>query len=209
MCEKPLVVALTGGIASGKSKVCKLFENRGIKIIDADSIARELLAPNSPHLSEIKNQFGDKVFKSKGVLDRKALGKIVFSDPLKLQWLNNYTHPLVFKEILRQLKQTSSPYLILDIPLLIDIKGHLSEKYKPLINRILVINTSKENQLKRLISRDKITSEYAEEIISSQSTLEQKLVYADDTIDNNGLPEKLDAQVEQLDKKYRLICKSQ
>jgi len=208
MKDSPLTIGLTGGIASGKSQVCKIFTDFGITIIDSDQIAKDLFKNNSEHLQKVKEKFGRSVFFPEGSLDRKALGNIVFSDPEKLNWLNNFTHPLIFDEIKQQLSSASSEYVIVDIPLLIDSTGEISSHFKTLLDRILVINTSEKNQLKRLLVRDDISEEQALKIINSQSSLKQKLLLANDIIDNNGSIENLRDQVESIHKKYLLLLQS-
>jgi len=205
MSSSPLIIGLTGGIASGKSQVCKTFVELGITVIDSDQIAKDLFDINSPHLQALRDKFGNDIFLADKYLDRKKLGKIVFSNPEQLLWLNTFTHPLIYDEIKQQLSSTSSSYVIIDIPLLIDSKGDISARFAELIDRVLVINTSEENQLKRLLLRDDISSEQAHKIINSQSSLEQKLKLADDIIDNNGSIESLKTQVEEIHKKYLLL----
>jgi len=208
MSSSPLIIGLTGGIASGKSQVCKIFAELGIKIIDSDQIAKELFDVNSPHLTTLRNRFGNDIFFADKSLDRKALGNIVFSDPEQLNWLNNFTHPLIFNEIKQQLSLATSDYVIIDIPLLIDSNGDVSTRFAEIIDRILVINTSAENQLKRLLLREDISPEQAHKIINSQSSLEQKLKLADDIIDNNASIENLKTQVEKVHKKYLLLLQT-
>ncbi len=208
MKSRPLVIGLTGGIASGKSQVCRFFSELGVKIIDSDKIAKDLFKDGSKHLRKLKEKFGNSIFSPEGTLDRKSLGNIVFSNPDQLKWLNNFTHPLIYNEINQQLSSItliSSDYLILDIPLLIDSTGEVSSRFETIIDRILVINTSKENQLMRLQLRDGRTNEQALEIIHSQSSLEQKLNLADDIIDNNASIEELNIHVKSIHNQYVLL----
>ena len=203
-----LKVGLTGGIASGKSQVSRLFSSHNIDIIDADKIARSLFESGSPLLSELRKKFGHKIFNRDASLNRKALGKIVFNNQAHLTWLNQFTHPKIATEIKLQLSKAKSRYVILDIPLLIDKSGLIPDYLKQIVDRILVINTSLENQINRLCLRDNISKLEAESIINTQSSLKIKLALADDTICNNGELSSLESQVELLHNQYIEMCKS-
>jgi len=205
---KPLRIGLTGGIASGKSHISRLFLNKKIDIIDADEIARSLFTISSPLLDNLQHKFGSSIFKNNGELDRKTLGKIVFNSAADLEWLNQLTHPEVTKEISHQLSKVKSAYVILDIPLLIDQSGQIPAHLKSVIDRVLVINVTAKNQIKRLRSRDKISSLEAQTIIDNQSTLAQKLIHADDIIDNNDTLNLLESQVDLLHNHYLKLSKS-
>lgn len=205
-----LTIGLTGGIASGKSLVSQYFKDLNIDIVDSDKIAKDLFKENSPHLKPLKIKFGDSIFiennnKKMIELDRKALGKIVFSDPEKLTWLNNFTHPLINAEMKKQLSKANSDYVILDIPLLITKEGVIPKHLGDLIDKVLVIRTTLENQIERVIKRDYISEEQALNIINSQSSLKQKLLLADDVIDNNTDQQALKEQIKKLHQKYLSI----
>lgn len=197
-----LVIGLTGGIASGKSQVSCYFKSLNIDVIDADQIARELFADNSPHLETLREKFGDSIFSHDGSLNRKALGTIVFSDQEKLQWLNHLTHPLIAEQILEQLSGSSSPYVILDVPLLVKKDGTIPNYLRQIINRVLIVDVTPKNQLNRVTSRDRISEDHAKKIISSQASAEQRKACADDTIDNNGSLQSLEEQVKRLNDSY-------
>jgi dephospho-CoA kinase len=197
-----LIVGLTGGIASGKSQVSRYFKELGVEVIDADEIARELFSADSPHLTTLREEFGDLIFNQDKTLNRKALGSIVFSNPEKLAWLNQMTHPLVAEQILQQLSQSHSPYVILDVPLLIKRDGSTPSYLGEIINRVLVIDVTEETQVKRVIRRDNISKEHAMKIFSTQATTEQRKANADDIIDNNGGLQSLKAQVLKLHDYY-------
>jgi dephospho-CoA kinase len=203
-----LKIGLTGGIASGKSQVSRLFSKLKIDVIDADEIARSLFKTGSPLLASLKARFGENIFNDDTSLNRKALGKIVFNNPDDLKWLNQLTHPEVSKEINRQLLKVSSPYVILDIPLLVDKSGLIPEHLKQLVDRVLVIDTNLENQLIRLCARDNISIEEAQAVINTQSSLDQKLEFADDVICNNTELSALESQVELLHNQYIVLAKS-
>ena len=208
MSNQPLKIGLTGGIASGKSSVSQIFAANGIDIIDADKIARELFDDGSSNLEYLRDHFGEQIFTKTGSLDRKALGAIVFADDAQLAWLNNFTHPLVHKEMLAQIRKAESNYIILDIPLLVNSKGSIPDHLKTLIDRVLVIDVALETQLKRLLDRDSIALSKAKDIIRNQSTREQKLRFADDIVDNNSHIDKLRPQVEKLMLRYNALASS-
>lgn len=198
-----LKIGLTGGIASGKSQICQYFAELDVHIIDSDKVARELFKPKSPHLEKLRAYFGDSIFLSNSELNRKALGNIVFSNKQQLDWLNELTHPLINIEMKRQLATCQSPYVLLDIPLLIDKQGAVPDHLQSLIDRILVVNTEPETQIARIINRDGLTRKEALNIINAQSTMQQKLLLADDIIDNNGSLEHLQQQVNKLHNLYK------
>ncbi len=189
MQPKPFIVALTGGIASGKSQASRFFADQAIQIIDADQIARNLFAENSIYLEDLKQLFGNSVFYSKGKqqgqLNRKALALIVFKDQQKLEQLNRLSHPLIFKQIRQYAQKITSPYAVIDIPLLVDLQGNISPQYRQLVDRILVIETSPETQLKRLAQRDGLNQDEAKLRLKAQASNEQRRLVADDLIINN------------------------
>jgi dephospho-CoA kinase len=208
MTTKPLIIGLTGGIASGKSQVSQLFSEKKVNIVDADKIARALFDPNSPHLEPVRKRFGSDIFDSDGQLDRKALGALVFADNKQLKWLNDFTHPLVNQEMKRQISKAISDYVILDIPLLVDLSGKIPEHLANLVDRVLVVSVLPETQLERVIDRDNVDVELAKKILGSQSSLQQKLAVADDVIDNNGQLSDLNDQVDRLAQKYSELANS-
>ncbi len=201
-----LRVGLTGGIASGKSTVSQFFSELSVPIIDADKIARDLLSKGSPLLENVKDKFGSNVFNSNGELNRKALGKIIFNSKMDLTWLNQLIHPKVNQQILEKLKTINEPYTIIDIPLLIDQSGKIPDHLSSIVDRVLIVDINPEEQIKRVCLRDNISLKEAEAIISNQSTREQKLSLADDTIDNNGSLSQLESQVGLLHNQYLLLA---
>ncbi len=203
-----LTIGLTGGIASGKSSVSNCFIGLGIDIIDTDKIAKQLFAANSPHLKPLRDQFGNVIFLENGELDRKTLAQIVFENEKHLNWLNQFTHPLIATTLKVELNSSTTRYRIIDIPLLIGLDGKITNHLESLIDRILVVNTHPEIQIERLIERDGITLEEALKRIGSQSSLEQKLAFADDVIDNNQAQTDLLPQVKQIHQKYLDLCLS-
>jgi len=197
-----LTIGLTGGIASGKSQVSRYFMDLGIDVIDSDKIGRDLFKPHSPHLEKLRNKFSDSIFLTNGDLDRKALGEIVFADKNHLKWLNEFTHPLIHEQMRELLLESKSTYVVLDIPLLIDKNGQIPDYLSQLIDRVLVVNTNRATQIERIIKRDKLSKNQALNIINSQSSAEQRLLLANDVIDNSGTLDDLRNQVNTLHNQY-------
>jgi len=196
-----LKIGLTGGIASGKSTICDLFSHHDIFIIDADIIARELVKPGQPALTEIQTSFGSDIIQHDGTLDRKALRALIFSDPKAKQQLELILHPKIKQQLLIQSNDAQGDYCILAIPLLIESNWQNS------VDRILVVDIDPELQIKRLCLRDNMTLTQAKQIIDTQSSREKRLRFADDVISNNLTPASLENIVHQLDKKYRQLNK--
>lgn len=197
-----LKVGLTGGIASGKSTVCQLFSGHGITIVDADIIARQLVEPNQPCLTNIVQTFGEQIRLANGELDRPQLRQLIFSNPKAKKQLENILHPKIREQLIQQSNAANSPYCILSIPLLIEAD------MTDLADRTLVVETSPEQQLKRVCQRDNISTEQAKAIISSQSSPAQRKAIADDIIHNTKSAETLSTLVENLHKKYIDIAKA-
>lgn len=190
------IVAITGGIGSGKTTISKKFASLGIKIIDADVISKTILLYNQKVIKIIKNHFGSNVIDKYGMLNRKKIKKIIFNNNFKKKWINNLLHPLIYKKIQHQLSYIFYPYVILVIPLLFE------SKIKYSINRILVIDAKKNTQINRIIKRDNITKSDAKKIISSQISRKKRLQKADDIIINEDNIESLKKKVLILHKKY-------
>jgi len=191
----PLKIGLTGGIGSGKSTVCQLFSALSIPIIDADIIAREVVAPRQAALARIQQNFGD-ILLADGTLDRKKLGQIIFADPAKKQWLENLLHPLIYQRLKTEAATQLSPYVILAIPLLFETD------MTDLVDRILVIDCPETLQLQRVKQRDQLDDDQIQRIIASQSSREERLRQADDIIDNSKSTAELAEQVKNLHNLY-------
>ncbi|WZL74670.1 dephospho-CoA kinase [Clostridiaceae bacterium 35-E11] len=187
------IIGLTGGIASGKSTVSGMLRELEIPVIDADKIAREIVAVGKPALKEIEVAFGKDVIHQDGSLNREQLGKIVFSDKEKLKNLNEITHRRIIKEILNRIEmyreKSIDPVIIIDAALLIETG------IKDLVDEIWVVLTDENTQLKRLMERDKMSAEEGLKRIRSQMTVEEKKKYADEIIDNNHDLKHLKRQV--------------
>lgn len=195
-----LKIGLTGGIAAGKSTVCSLFANYNVPIIDADIIARELVEPGQAAIVEIVDTFGSTILKKDGCLDRTALRNIIYSDPAAKLQLEHILHPKIRQQLHQQSNAIQADYCIVAIPLLIE--SHWQDS----VDRVLVIDIDREQQIDRLCLRDKLSRNDAEKIISSQCDREQRLAYADDIIPNNLTAHFLNEEVKKLDEKYRLLA---
>ncbi|BEU04711.1 dephospho-CoA kinase [Agarivorans sp. OAG1] len=197
-----MIIGLTGGIASGKSQVSKLFEELGIKIVDADIVARQVVEPSQPALSKISQHFGQSILLADGSLNRSKLREIVFAQQHKKEWLNELLHPLIRQEMLRQLKQAKGAYKILVAPLL------LENKLNQLVDRVLVVDTPVDIQLSRTMARDAVELHQAQQIVDAQMSRELKLQAADDVIENNSDLTNLKRKVAGLHQFYLDIAKS-
>lgn len=191
-----LKIALTGGIGSGKSTVAKLFADLGVDVIDADSIAHQLVTSGKPALKLIVDHFGTKFLDKNGKLDRKQLRELIFHDAKQKKWLEQLLHPLIYQEMEKRINKVKSPYCILVIPLLFETA---CPKF---VDRVLVIDTKEELQIQRIIKRDKLPIEEINLIISAQASRETRLQQADDIIINNGSLANLKEQVKKLHQKY-------
>lgn len=198
-----LSIGLTGGIACGKSTVTQLFAVHGIDIIDADQIAEQVVAPGSSLLSQIVDHFGNHVINNDGQLNRQQLRQLIFQQPEQRKWLEQLTHPVIRQTMQQQLRACESIYCLLSVPLLIETLPN------PLINRILVIDCSSQQQFQRLLLRDNISHQLAEQMIGAQISSTKRLAKADDVIDNNGNHADLVAQVEKLHKCYEKLANEQ
>ncbi len=196
---KAKTIALTGGIASGKSAVSALFGNLGIKIIDADIIAREVVQAKTQGLDSLVSAFGKEILHSDGSLDREKFRKIIFADDNKLQQTNAILHPLINDSIKKQVRQIQKGYIMVVIPLLCE-----SKKYKWL-DRVLVVDVKRETQMQRLLARDHIDEDLANKMIASQCSRQKRLAMADDVIVNEKSFDNLTKQVEILNSLYKSL----
>lgn len=176
-----LVIGLTGGIASGKSTVSQMIKEKGIRVVDADIIAKEAVSKGAPALHQIVQTFGEEVLLPNGELNRQQLGAIIFSDEEKRKKLNAIVHPEVRKEMLEQRDEgvsNNETFVVLDIPLLFE------SKLEGLVDRIIVVYTTPDLQLSRLMNRNDLSEEEALKRIHSQQPLEEKCQKADRVIEN-------------------------
>lgn len=189
-------VGLTGGIASGKSSVAKAFSSFDIETISADEIARDLLNKGSDTLYAVISELGSDLLEKDGNLDRVKLRNLIFNNPDARNKLDSITHPAIGERLLKAADQATSPYVILEIPLLVEAD------MMSLVDRVLVVDIELEEQINRIILRDNCTRIHAEKIISAQIPAQTRLQAADDVIHNNGSLDKLSHQVGLLHSKY-------
>lgn len=187
-------IGLTGGIACGKSTVASMLVRRGAILIDADQIAREVVLPGSPVLARVAEHFGQAVLLEDGSLNRKRLGEIVFNDPAAREQLNGILHPpirAIMKERMRE-NETLHPdkLVVVDVPLLYE------SKLESMFDEVLVVYVPREVQLKRLMERDRLSLEQAEQRLRAQLPIELKKQRADYVIDNQGSLQETERQVD-------------
>jgi dephospho-CoA kinase len=179
-----LKVGLTGGIASGKSTVSKIFARIGAHVLDADEVARELLLPGQPAWRRLRQAFGEEFFHPDGTVKRKQLRKLVFANPEKRNQLNAIVHPEVMKEINRRSEILSSSLqstvLVVDVPLLLEVG--VADRF----DKIVVVDVRESVQINRLVQRDGISEEEAKQALKVQMPLSEKVELADYVIDNNS-----------------------
>lgn len=193
MPEKIKVIGLTGGIATGKSSVAHFFTERGITVIDADQLARNAVLPGSPALAQIVSSFGQDILTNDGTLDRKRLGEIIFSTPEKRRLLESILHPAIRKLAEEQIALAAvagHKRLIYMAPLLIE--AHATDR----VDDIWVVTVRPKIQLQRLMQRDGISLDQAENIIASQMSLSEKESYGSVIIDNSGTEAETQAILE-------------
>lgn len=194
-----MIIGLTGGIGSGKSTVARAFGKLGIGWVDADDVAREIVAPGEPALAAIAEHFGTQVLQHDGSLNRAALRAIVFEEPAQRQWLESVTHPQVRERLLEHLQrlQVNADYALLVSPLLFE-----SGQYK-LVKRTIVVDVPTQTQLIRTQARDDVSEAHVHAILAAQLSREERLTKSDDVIDNSRDHDHMMRQVIQLDQRYR------
>jgi dephospho-CoA kinase len=198
-------IGLTGGIASGKSEVARLFQALGVVVADADQAAREAVAAGSAGLAEVVAAFGVEVLAADGSLDRAKMRHRVFDDAAARKRLEGIIHPRVRALLEEACANAAGPYVLAAIPLLVEAGGR--ENYRWL-DRILVVDAPPQVQLDRLLRRDGIDLALAQQMLAAQASRGQRLAVADDVIVNDGSREALAAHVEALDRHYRLLAAS-
>ncbi|RXT59350.1 dephospho-CoA kinase [Lacticaseibacillus chiayiensis] len=189
------LLGLTGGIASGKSTVSRVFKAAGYPVVDADVIARRIVEPGLPALARIVQAFGPQVLREDGRLNRAKLGEIVFSQPRRLEALNQINRPYLraaINQALAQAKAGGAAIVVGDIPLLYEAD------YADAFDGVAVVTVDPDVQLARLMIRDGLTEAEAKERIASQIPLAKKAAMADFVIDNNGQAEATIAQAKAL-----------
>jgi dephospho-CoA kinase len=194
--ENKFIVGLTGGIGSGKTTVSDMFKQHGITIVDADLVAREVVAPESTGLKAIVSHFGERVLQADGQLDRARLRQEIFDQPEQREWLNNLLHPMIRQMMFIQIEQAQSAYVILVAPLLFE------NELDKLVNSTLVVDISPQLQVSRTSSRDNVEPEQVQKIIASQISRELRLTRANKIIENTGNFNSLRQTVAKLHQEY-------
>lgn len=193
------LIGLTGGIASGKSTVSSILENRGYRIIDADKIARDIVEVGSPAYIEILKEFGENILLKDGSINRKSLGRLVFSDSKLLKKLEDITHPYIFKGIRKLIDEYCiyDDIIFVDLPLLYESCKYL-EKYFIEFDEIWLVYIDEKTQLKRLMSRDNLDVKEAMARINAQISMEDKSKRSTKIIDNRGNISDLIADIDRV-----------
>lgn len=176
------VVALTGGIGSGKSTVANFFAELGVPIIDADIIARELVKPATPAYQQIVKKWGNTLLLANGELNRSLLRERIFSQPDAKIWLENLLHPLIREQIQLLIQSVQAPYCIVVIPLLAE---HYAD-YQAIIDMVLVIDASPLQRQLRALQRDDVSVSLIQKMIASQASTAERKRISDEVIVNEG-----------------------
>jgi dephospho-CoA kinase len=190
-------IGLTGGIASGKSTVSQRFIELGVPVIDADVASRAVVERGTAGLSRVVKQFGTGILAANGDLDRRALRTLIFNDPASRQALNAILHPLIRAYMEQRALAASGPYVVMDIPLLVE-SGGSSER----IDRVLVVDVDEAVQVQRVQARDGASVEQAQAILASQASRAERLAMADDVLSNSGTVAELRQSVDKLHEQY-------
>lgn len=196
---KPVRIALTGGIGSGKSTVAAAFAQRGVLISDADQISHQLTAAGGAAMAEIRTLFGASACLPNGALNRDWMRDYVFSDAQARAKLEAILHPRICQHMLAETAQIPGPYSLLVIPLLFETGQ------RQLVDRVLVVDVPETVQIERVRARDGLDDTTIARILASQVSRAQRLAGADDVIDNAGAPQALDAQVATLHQRYAAL----
>ena len=200
MSARPLRIGLTGGVASGKTTVSLLFGALGVPVIDADQVARDVVAPGTRLLAQVFENFGPQLQRPDGSLDRSALRRLVFADIRARRELEALLHPAIRVRTELLATQAGGRYQIHVIPLLVET--HAGSQF----DRILVVDCPQSLQLARLLARDGCDAQQAQAMLSSQASREARLAVADDVIVNDGEPEDLAPKVAALHQKYLTLA---
>jgi len=199
-----VIVGLTGGVASGKTTVAKLFQDEGVYLIDADQIARELVQPHKPAWNELRRVFGKEILNKNGTIHRKKLAAKVFSNPQQRDLINQILHPRIKEETARRLKEIGrknpEAIVVIDAALLVET-GDYRE-----MDKLIVITSTETQQIERLRKRNKMGPEEAQKILSSQMSLEEKLNVADFVIRNEGSLEETKRRAKEVFQELKKVA---
>lgn len=205
MNAAPTVFALTGGIGSGKSTVADIWRWSGLPVVDADLLAREVVAPGQPGLTRLRERFGPRILASDGTLNRGALARLVFSDSAARRELDAILHPLIrqaAEEQFAQLQAAGHSLIAYDVPLLFETGQ--ADRYRP----VVVVFADEEARRERVGLRDGADAEQIRRRMSAQWPLEQKVADADYVIDNNHSLEETERQAKEVLERVRTALRS-
>ncbi|MEE9560145.1 MAG: dephospho-CoA kinase [Acidiferrobacterales bacterium] len=198
-----LRIGLTGGIGSGKSSAAAMFARRGVPVIDADEIAKQLVAPGQPAYERIIQRFGKEFVDANGFIDRGRLRRHVFDDPASRRELEAILHPRVRQQIQRQLRALRAPYCVIVIPLIFEANQ------QDLVDRILVIDAAEDTQVQRVAARSSLADDEIRKIIAAQIGRNVRLRQAHDVITNEGELEQLEERVNAFHTRYLDLAREQ
>jgi len=196
------IIGLTGGIGSGKTSVADLLRSHGLPVIDADQIARDIVEPGQPTLRELADAFGADIIREDGSLDRPELARRAFADKAGTQLLNSITHPRIMArrdELFDAARDAGEPAVIYDMPLLVE-KGQHKD-----MDLTVVVHVDVDTRVDRLVTGRGLDEADVRRRIAAQTTDAARMAVADVIIDNNGLREELEAQVQALADRIRLL----
>ncbi|MCD8524766.1 MAG: dephospho-CoA kinase [Gammaproteobacteria bacterium] len=196
-------VALTGGLASGKTTVLNMFHSLGIETLNADQTAHDITHVNGIAYSNIVQHFGQDILLPNKQIDREKLRHIIFNTPREKKWLENYVHPLIRKRLFEQFLSSTSPYVVVEIPLLAE-----SNNTYPWINYVLVIDCDEQTQYQRAKQRSGLSVEESKKIVQQQQTRQKRNMMAHDILINEGDLASLLSKVKILHEKYLHVSKS-
>lgn len=185
-------IGITGGIATGKSTVTNYLRQKGYAVVDADEAARAVVAPMSLGIDKVIDAFGQQIVKGDGQLDRELLGSVIFKDEAKRDQLNQLLHPLIMDWMDQQIAQAEAAIVFVDVPLLYEVG------YDKKVDQVWLVYVNRMIQLQRLMVRNHLTEEEANQRIDSQWSLEDKKEKADVILINEGNLDALYRQIDQL-----------
>lgn len=196
-----LIIGLTGGIVGGKSTVASMFRDLGAKIVDVDKLGHSVILPHRPAWEKIIRLFGKDILRNDLTIERKKLGKIVFTNPTLLKKLNKITHPEIIILIKREINLAKNKTNSQEKILIIDAALIYEAKIDKLMDKIIVVYINKDEQVKRLVKRNNLSKEETLQRIKSQMSMKEKVKIADYVIDNSNSLDKTKEQVEKIWKK--------
>lgn len=197
----PYIVGLTGGIGSGKSTIANAFASHGVNIVDTDRIAHQVSAPGGAAIDALRAQFGDAAIASDGSMDRDWMRQRVFDNEQERRKLEQILHPIIRQITNEQVMAQPKPYVMIDVPLLIE-----SGNWESRCDRVLVVDCQVQTQIERVMKRNGFTRERIDSIIAVQATREQRLAAADDVIDNDADLAQSLKHVDELHKQYLTLA---